>query len=85
MRGGVPFWAATDVRVILASSNDIQRMNVECFRDDAAQRKAPPPNTLYWLDPATLSSETSTPAHSMEQIGISGFPHVARSSTDAPV
>lgn len=43
---------------------------MECLRHHAPWRKPPPPDSTPLVEPTTLTPETSTYVHSMEQAGI---------------
>jgi len=84
-RAGVPFQGETNVKITLVSSSDVQRIEVEYLRDDAAWKKSLPPDSTLVVSPATLAPETSTHAPFVEQAGISTPSFLVGSSFDASV
>ncbi|KAK4731572.1 hypothetical protein R3W88_024560 [Solanum pinnatisectum] len=61
----VSFRERIDVRITSTYCSDIQRIESDYLRDDAARRKLPPHNTTTVVDPDGLEAETIQPTPSV--------------------
>uniref|UniRef100_M1D981 Integrase core domain containing protein n=1 Tax=Solanum tuberosum TaxID=4113 RepID=M1D981_SOLTU len=75
-KAGDPFQGKTDVWITPGSSNDIRRIEDDYLWYNASQRKMSLPDTTPIFNHATLTSEASTSAPSIEQSFISQPPTV---------